>query len=524
MTAFLDLRIAGKLLLSYAAVLLLAVLLGVFSIAQLERLNGNTDELETRRMPSVRLVSALRESLMEFRARQLQHILAVDTGEMARLEAEMATVLDAYRRDAAALRLAAHEPGEAKLLAALDSGMQAYLAQHERIAELARQYRNDDARDLMRGESQRLYQEALGRLARLADIHNRSAAATRRAGNELYAEARAWIVGLLLAGVALGVLLALGVARTVSRPLREAVRLARRVASGDLTASIAAVSRDETGQLVRALHDMNGSLRHIVGAVRQSAREIRAVSADIAAGNQALARRTAQQADALAGTAVSMGQLTAAVRQNAGNAAQAIGLAAHAADVAQRGGAVVGAVTRTMAEIQGTSQRIAHITSIIDGIAFQTNLLALNAAVEAARAGEQGRGFAVVAGEVRNLAQRSAGAAREIGTLIGDSAAQIAAGARLADEARDTMAEVVRSATSVSGIVGEISAASREQGAGIEALNRSMVEIAAITRQNAALAGAAAASDALERQTARLERALAVFAQPAHGPEQKTLA
>jgi methyl-accepting chemotaxis protein len=298
----------------------------------------------------------------------------------------------------------------------------------------------------------------------------------------------------------------------ITGPLRVAVGAARRVASGDLTGRIVADTRDETGQLLAALKDMNASLLGIVSEVRSGTDHIATSSSEIAAGNQDLSRRTEQQAGALEETASSMEELTSTVKHNADNARQASQLAASAAQVAVKGGAVVAQVVDTMDSINQSSQKIVDIIAVIDGIAFQTNILALNAAVEAARAGEQGRGFAVVATEVRNLAQRSASAAKEIKTLIGNSVEQVNQGSKLVADAGSTMGDIVSSVQRVSDIITEITAASTEQSAGINEVYQAIGEMDQVTQQNAALVEqSAAAAEAMQHQAAALAQAVSVF-------------
>jgi methyl-accepting chemotaxis protein len=290
------------------------------------------------------------------------------------------------------------------------------------------------------------------------------------------------------------------------------VQIARRVADGDLTSAIAVDSRDEAGQMMEALRHMNDSLIRIVGEVRSSTESMSGVSGEIASGNLDLSSRTEAQASSLAQTSSSMRELTDTVQQNADNARQANALAAQASEVAARGGSVVSHVIATMGSITASSKKIVDIIGVIDGIAFQTNILALNAAVEAARAGEQGRGFAVVASEVRNLAQRSAAAAKEIKLLIGDSVDKVHEGSNLVEQAGVTMAEVVESVRRVTDIMAEITAASTEQSAGIAQVSQTIVEMDQTTQQNAALVEeAAAAAAAMQEQAARLARAVSVF-------------
>jgi methyl-accepting chemotaxis protein len=313
-------------------------------------------------------------------------------------------------------------------------------------------------------------------------------------------------------GLALAAWLSFSLIRAIVRPLDEAVKLARAVAEGDLTQNIDVHSADEIGQLMQALKDMNDSLVRVVGQVRSGTDTVATASSQIAAGNLDLSSRTEQQASSLEETASSMEELTSTVKQNAENARQANQLVVSTADIAVKGGQVVEQVVDTMASIKDSSRKIADIIGVIDGIAFQTNILALNAAVEAARAGEQGRGFAVVASEVRNLAQRSASAAKEIKSLIEDSVGKVDAGGQLVDEAGKTMGEIVTSVKRVTDIMSEIAAASQEQSSGIEQVNQAITQMDQVTQQNAALVEeAAAAAESLQDQAGKLTEVVSVF-------------
>ncbi len=300
--------------------------------------------------------------------------------------------------------------------------------------------------------------------------------------------------------------------KSITTPLNEAVGIARIVASGDLSTEITVRGTDEIGTLLSSLKEMHDSLAGIVAKVRTGTDAIADASIEIAQGNMDLSARTEEQASSLEETASAMEELTSTVKQNAESAGQASQLAGNASEVAVRGGDAVSNMISTMGSINDSSNKIVDIIGVIDGIAFQTNILALNAAVEAARAGEQGRGFAVVAAEVRNLAQRSAAAAKEIKTLIGNSVEQVDAGSKLVMQAGATMEEVVASVKRVNIIISDIAVASGEQNVGLDQINDAIGQMDAVTQQNAALVEqAAAAADAMKDQAAALKEAVSVF-------------
>jgi methyl-accepting chemotaxis protein len=319
-------------------------------------------------------------------------------------------------------------------------------------------------------------------------------------------------LGVLAITVTLVVPLTLLNSRSITRPIAYARSVAQSIASGDLGRPIRLEGRDEASDLLAALHQMQESLKGLVGQVRDSADQIRVASTEVAAGNADLSSRTEQASSSLQQTASSMAQLTGSVRQSSQAASQANQLAGSASEVARRGGQAVAQVVSTMEDINTSSRRIGDIIGVIDAIAFQTNILALNAAVEAARAGEQGRGFAVVASEVRSLAGRSAEAAREIKSLIGASTEKVEAGSRLVQDAGATMDEIVASVQRVSDIINEITAAAGEQSAGIGQVNTEVSQLDQMTQQNAALVEqSAAASESLKDQSVRLTSVVSAF-------------
>jgi methyl-accepting chemotaxis protein len=353
-------------------------------------------------------------------------------------------------------------------------------------------------------------------LQRILDTQRKAIDAAAEKIEQVAVSSRNQLALLALLVVAFGISFAWWLTAGITRPINEAVALAECVAGGDLVdhshRNPNDYSKDEPGKLLHALSRMSSSLVRIVSDVRSGTDTIATASSQIASGNLDLSSRTEEQASSLEETASSMEELTSTVKQNAENARQANQLAASAAEVAQRGGAVVSDVVQTMASIDESSKKIVDIIGVIDGIAFQTNILALNAAVEAARAGEQGRGFAVVASEVRNLAQRSASAAKEIKQLIDDSVGKVEAGTRLVGQAGSTMDEVVASIRRVTAIVGEISNASVEQTHGIEQINLAIAQMDHVTQQNAALVEqAAAAAGSMQEQAGKLAEAVSIF-------------
>jgi methyl-accepting chemotaxis protein-1 (serine sensor receptor) len=330
--------------------------------------------------------------------------------------------------------------------------------------------------------------------------------------NSLYSIVRAVSIVAIILAFVLTLFMAMLLIRAIVNPINAAVAIATRVANGELDASIHIEHDDELGKLMQALKNMTGKLSQIVVDVRASADSVGSAAKQISAGNNDLSQRTQEQASALEETASSMEEMTSTTKQSADNARQANQLAAGTRDQASQGGQVVSDAVQAMSEINTSSRKIADIIGVIDEIAFQTNLLALNAAVEAARAGEQGRGFAVVASEVRNLAQRSATAAKEIKGLISDSVEKVHTGSKLVDASGETLNEIVGSVKKVSDIVAEIAAASQEQSSGIEQVNKAIMQMDEVTQQNAALVEeAAAAAKSMEDQAQKMVELMSFF-------------
>ena len=377
---------------------------------------------------------------------------------------------------------------------------------------LSTSFRPEEAAKVLMGEIDPLVHTQLQDLDTLIQLqrgaYQEAMEASLERSNRVTIATVAFVAGILV----LAILLAWTITRSITGPLNDAVKVARRVASGDLTSRIEIEGRDEAAELLVALREMNDGLGRMVMQIRSGAESIAVGAGQVAAGNQQLSSRTEEHASSLEETASTLEEFTTTVRQNAEHAKQASQLAGTASSTAQKGGEVVGKVVTTMQEVTTSSKKISDIIGVIDGISFQTNILALNAAVEAARAGEQGRGFAVVASEVRSLAQRSAASAKEIRGLIENSVNRVEAGARLVEQAGKTMDELVASVRKVAEIMTEIAAASHEQSSGVEQINKAITQMDTVVQMNASLVEeATAAATSMAHQATGLAHAVAQF-------------
>ncbi|MGV8866609.1 MAG: methyl-accepting chemotaxis protein [Janthinobacterium svalbardensis] len=502
--------------------LILSVVMGLaalagFSIYQMDRVYTAASYATVNTVPSLLILNHAFVPFTQMRTAVWQHLGEKDSAARDKLEAgikearaAVGQALDQYEKEAIT------DAQDRALLAADRAVLLRYDGVRDKVLALSKAGELDAARDLLMA-NQPIIKELVDAFAAHHGYNEKLGNTGAAEGAATAASAR-WISsGLALAVMVLVASMGLLLARRITASLKNAIDVAHTIAGGDLSVQISATSKDEVGQLMTAMAEMSESLVRIVAEVRSGTETIGTASIEIAAGNLDLSARTEQQAGSLEETASAMEELTATVRQNSDNARQAKQMAVSASDKAVRGGEVMGDVIRTMQAIDSASNKIADIISVIDGIAFQTNILALNAAVEAARAGEQGRGFAVVATEVRNLAHRSAAAAKEIKALISDSVEQVEQGGKLVQQAGAAMTEVVDTVRSVTDIVSEISAASAEQSTGIDEINRAITQMDEVTQQNAALVEeAAAASQSLQEQASKLASVVGAF-KLAHG-------
>ncbi len=512
MRAIAHLKIGARLTLGFALIIALLITIAAAGYTKLSAVADNVELILYDRYAKVELSRTIeRQVNQQLRAMRTALITAdpaVRDAELAKIEASAPLVAQAIEKLQASVR---SERGRAALNELIER-RQSFKAQATEMLDDIRAGRIEEGRRELVTHILPLQTDYLAAIEAFSESQS---SAMEQFGTEALTEARhAKLLSALLAAIAL--LLAVAVAfvltRSITRPIAQALRVARTVASGDLTSTFEVRGKDEMAELLAALRTMNDNLMRIVAEVRQSCEAIATGSAEIAIGSADLSQRTEEQASSIQQTAASMEQIATAVRHSADTSRTATELAHAASAVASRGGQAVAGVVSTMGAINESSRRIAEITSVIDAIAFQTNILALNAAVEAARAGENGRGFAVVAGEVRTLAQRAASAAKDIKGLIGESLGRVEAGAFQVEQAGATMDDIVAQAGRVAHLIAELGVGFDEQSRGVGQINEAVSQMDQVTQQNAALVEeSAAAADSLRQQASRLTDLVGTF-------------
>jgi len=512
---FNNMTVTAKLGLGFAALVFLGLLQAGYSWVSLRGLSADLTLLTEDRMLKVNQLGEMKDNA-NIVARAVRNMVLLE--EPADLQAEKKRIDEAFAKNAELFKTLTSTVRSDKgkdALKAIEDTRAPYNAAMATVIGLSLANKDAEAISYLLKEVRPLQSAYFKALDASSKLQRELATQLGKDAGANSNTAILLLTLIALSAAVIGGLTAWAISRNLSRQLggepRDVVQLANAIAEGDLGQQFQPRHGDTTS-VVAAMRRMNDSLAKIVGEVRSGTNTIATASGQIAAGNADLSTRTEQQASSLEETASSMEELNSTVKLNADNARQANRLSITASDIALKGGTVVSQVVDTMSSINASSKKIVEIIGVIDGIAFQTNILALNAAVEAARAGEQGRGFAVVASEVRNLAQRSAAAAKEIKTLIGDSVEKVETGAKLVDQAGATMDEIVASVKRVTDIMGEISSAGNEQTTGIEQINQAITQMDQVTQQNAALVEeAAAAAQSLRDQARNLAHLVSAF-------------
>lgn len=511
---FLDLRVGFKLSIAFGLLLTVTMALGTVSLWQVHRMDQTIEEVGEHAMPALSLAGNIRAQWNRFR--RIEGLMLLDQASAANRQyaTDLQQLIQQITELEARYTNLPLSSKEKQLLGQYREHRQAYLKAHEAYVASATDRDGDPLTTLtiFQQPAEKAFVGIAEAVGKLTEATRADAIQTRTEAYAVKNSAQTWVIGGMLASALLSVFFAVIVTRSIAAPALNALRVANRIADGDLSEKVHAGTRDEMGQLMQALEQMRLKLNSLVMDVRYNAESVAMASEEIATGSLQLSSRTEEQASALEQTAASMEELSTTVQLNAENARQANDMAHRAANVAEQGGMAVDQVVDTMRGIRAASTEITDIVEVIESIAFQTNILALNAAVEAARAGEQGRGFAVVAGEVRVLAGRCAEAAKQINHVVHSSAQRIINGVEMADRAGVTMQEVVQSITRVNTLVASITASSAEQSSGVEQIGHVIQELDTNTQKNAALVEEnAAATDSLKIQAQALLQTMSIF-------------
>jgi len=519
---FQNLSTMRKLMLGFASVGAIMAAVGLLGLTNMGRVNGSTDNIYNVQLRPLLTLTKIRGLVHQMRAATLTAVLSQSAADR---DEALARVKDFNRQVEEDKELFVKTIKAEEVQKAYDDFVRVYDDYRGyRDAAVFRVLSAGDQRGALanlKADGAVKFKASIEAINKLVDVKVTIAQRKYDEANAIYADSKLWLLGMIIGGVALGLGLGWAIARTIARGLARVNDVAQRAAEGDLTRRVSVGSRDEIGTMATAFNKMIENIARVLGEVKIGSQQVSSASSQISAGTQDLSQRTSEQASALEETSSAMEEMTSTVKQNADNAKQANQLGIAARETAEKGSEVVSQAVASMDEINQSSKKIADIIGVIDEIAFQTNLLALNAAVEAARAGEQGRGFAVVAAEVRNLAQRSASAAKEIKALINESVQKVAGGSELVNHCGRTLEEIVASVKRVTDIVSEIAAASQEQAAGIDQVNKAVMQMDQTTQQNSALVEeSASAAESLQQQSTELLAMVEFFkvAEQVEGP------